>query len=199
MAGSRPSPCSGSASSDPRPSPFWASSTFLGGPGTADSSDAQADGLQKDACLGGSCTRHAARVFARCRSASTLRLIRQTAQLPRAERVRPGSASDMAALSERPSQKSRSHGLVGVRDESRMAELLDHHLSLTQAPRPVRSTGPPGKAPSQIQAGGFPAPGSSRESNPRHTLACAQVRVMRGLGRGKRADAARVPKFGAPG
>lgn len=50
-------------------------------------------------------------------------------------------------------------------------------------------------SPSQIRAGGFPDP-ALPEGNPRHIRACAQVRVMRGTGRRKRA--VRVSNSGQP-
>ena len=79
-----------------------------------------------------------------------------------------------------------------IRDVSRLR--LRYRLCVPSRPCRDRVARPFG-FPSQIRAGGFPAPGSS-ESNPRHIRACANVRVMRGVGRRKRA--VRVSNSGQP-
>nr|WP_287208861.1 reverse transcriptase domain-containing protein [Mesorhizobium sp.] len=52
----------------------------------------------------------------RRRSAWTLRLLRQAAQLPSAQRILSANAPDMATVSETAQPEKPAHGLVGVRD-----------------------------------------------------------------------------------
>src|SRR6478609_9010370 len=60
-------------------------------------------------------TGHTARAVRR-HAARPLWLLRQAAQLSSAQRLLPGSASDLAALSETPQSEKPAHGLAGVRD-----------------------------------------------------------------------------------
>lgn len=66
------------------------------------------------------------------RSAWTLRLLWQTAQLSSAQRLLPGRASDLAALSETAQSEKSAHGLVAVRnpDGSLPPARSTHHSHL---------------------------------------------------------------------
>ncbi|WP_245283395.1 group II intron reverse transcriptase/maturase [Bradyrhizobium sp. WSM2793] len=78
--------------------------------------DAQADGVAPGRLAAHArATSHAARVVRR-RAARALWLLWQAAQLSRAQRLLPRSASDLATLSETAQPEKSAHGLAGVRD-----------------------------------------------------------------------------------
>ncbi|MER8492653.1 hypothetical protein NKH53_31310, partial [Mesorhizobium australicum] len=78
--------------------------------------DAQADGAAPGCLAAHARANGCAAQVVRRRSAWTLRLLRQAAQLSSAQRIPSANAPDMATVSETTQPEKPAHGLVGVRD-----------------------------------------------------------------------------------